>query len=128
MKFLVAAVAAGTLSLGTIAMATPPAEVPADLPVGALGVHAIDQQDWATAEQRLLATPSEVRSDPAVLINLGEVYYRTGRLDRARDAWSRALAAPRHHLVTLRNGRVVSTDVLARTALARFQMASIATK
>jgi hypothetical protein len=57
-------------------------------------------------------------NDPARLINLGKVYMETGRPGMALTAWRRALASDRHEMVATADGRWVSTDVLARQALA----------
>lgn len=88
---------------------------------GALGVAAIDRGDWAAAEVQL----SEVRGirsdDPARLINLGKVYAETGRVGDAITVWNLALASNRHFEVVTAEGRIVSTDQLAREALARVQ-------
>lgn len=121
-----AAVAAGSLSAlagAGAASAEAPAR-PGDYPMPVLGASAIAAGDWAAAETRLSAAPAAMKDDPAWLINRGEVFYRTGRLAEARAAWEQALTAPRPELVTLRDGRVASTDALARTALRRFAFAA----
>lgn len=88
---------------------------------GALGVAAIDRGDWSAAEARL-AEPRGIRSDdPARLINLGKVYAETGRVRDAVAAWKLALASKRHFEVVTAEGRTVSTDQLAREAIARYQ-------
>lgn len=92
-------------------------------PTGALGLSAIERGDWAMAERQLTREGGAV--DPAKLINLGEVYYRTGRSGAAFRMWEAALAAPEHFLVHTRDGRVVSTEALAREALSRRRLASI---
>lgn len=90
---------------------------------GALGVAAIDRGDWAAAEA-LLGDPRGIRADdPARLINLGKVYAETGRLDDAVAVWQLALASNRQFEVVTAEGRVVSTDQLAREALARYRPA-----
>jgi Flp pilus assembly protein TadD len=90
---------------------------------GALAVAAIDRGDWTTAEAQL-GEPRGLRSDdPARLINLGKIYAETGRVDEAVTVWQLALASKRHFEVVTAEGRVVSTDRLAREALARYQPA-----
>ena len=88
---------------------------------GALGVAAIDRGDWAAAEAQLGEARGIRSDDPARLINLGKVYAETGRVDDAIAVWRLALASNRHFEVVTAEGRVVSTDQLAREALARVQ-------
>lgn len=90
---------------------------------GALGVAAIDRGDWAAAEAQLADLRGIKADDPARLINLGKVYAETGRLGDAVTVWRLALASDRHFEVVTGEGRVVSTDQLAREALARYQPA-----
>ncbi|HYN45128.1 MAG TPA: hypothetical protein VES64_00385 [Allosphingosinicella sp.] len=85
---------------------------------GALAVAAIERQDWARAERLLLDTSRGSADDPARLINLGEVYWRTGREAEALSVWRRALASDRQFEVETMGGRAVSTAQLAREALA----------
>lgn len=85
---------------------------------GALAVAAIERGDWARAERLLLDTSRGSTEDPARLINLGEVYWRTGRQSEALTVWRRALASGRHSEVETMGGREVSTAQLAREALA----------
>ena len=85
---------------------------------GALAVAAIERQDWARAERLLLDTSRGNAEDPARLINLGEVYWRTGREGEALTVWRRALASDRQLAVETMGGRLVTTEQLAREALA----------
>ncbi len=86
---------------------------------GALAVAAIDRGDWATAEQLLNKMNGVSENDPARLINLGKVYIETGRPGMALTAWRKALASDRHEMVATIDGRWISTDMLARQALAQ---------
>jgi Flp pilus assembly protein TadD len=88
---------------------------------GALGVAAMTRGDWAAAESQLSELRGIQSDDPARLINLGKVYAETGRTDDAVTLWRLALASNRHFEVVTADGRVVSTDQLAREALARYQ-------
>lgn len=90
---------------------------------GALGVAAIDRGDWTAAETQLSELRGLRSDDPARLINLGKVYAETGRIDDAVTVWRLALASKRQFEVVTAEGRVVTTDQLAREALARFQPA-----
>ncbi len=85
---------------------------------GALGVAAIDREDWASAENQLMELRGVRADDPARLINLGKVYMETGRPALALSAWRLALASDKHFEVETRDGRLVSTAELARQALA----------
>jgi Flp pilus assembly protein TadD len=88
---------------------------------GALGVAAIDRGDWAAAETQLSELRGIRSDDPARLINLGKVYAETGRVGDAVTVWQLALASKSQFEVVTAEGRVVSTDRLAREALARYQ-------
>lgn len=90
---------------------------------GALGVAAIDRGDWTSAEGQLSELRGLRSDDPARLINLGKVYAETGRVNEAVAVWQLALASKRQFEVVTGEGRVVSTDQLAREALARYQPA-----
>ena len=57
-------------------------------------------------------------NDPVRLINLGAVYWLSGRHDAAVSAWRQALASPVQYDVQTAGGRMRSTDELAREALA----------
>lgn len=90
---------------------------------GALGVAAIDRGDWVAAERQLSELRGIHSDDPARLINLGKVYAETGRVDDAVTVWRLALASKRQFEVVTGEGRVVTTDQLAREALERYQPA-----
>ena len=84
---------------------------------GTLAVAAIERGDWARAEA-LLTDPRLNADDPARLINLGQVYWATGRQGEALSAWRRALASADQFEIETLGGRTVSTAQLAREALA----------
>jgi Flp pilus assembly protein TadD len=86
---------------------------------GSLAVAAIDRGDWARAEQLLTDTHRGSADDPARLINLGKVYWETGRQNQARALWRRAAAMDPFDVETV-GGRSVSTAVLAREALSTY--------
>jgi tetratricopeptide (TPR) repeat protein len=90
---------------------------------GALGVAAIDRGDWAAAESQLGESRAIRSDDPARLINLGKVYAETGRIGAAIRVWQLALDSKRQFDVVTAEGRVVSTEQLAREALARYEPA-----
>jgi tetratricopeptide (TPR) repeat protein len=116
-----------SLALFTLALAAVPSIAAAQAveegyPRGSLAVAAIERGDWQRAEA-LLATSDVDREDPALLINLGEVYFRTGRTGEALATWQKALDSNRHADVETMSGRWVSTRVLAREAIGRYQTA-----
>lgn len=105
------------LSLSASAMAARVPTVETGYSPGTLAVAAIERGDWARAE-RLLTDRRLSAGDPARLVNLGQVYWATGRHGEALSAWRRALASDRHFEVETMGGRTVSTEQLARDALA----------
>jgi Flp pilus assembly protein TadD len=84
---------------------------------GTLAVAAIERGDWTRAEALLTDTSRGAADDPARLINLGKVYWETGRPEQARAAWRRAMASSQAIEVDTMGGRTVSTAQLAREAL-----------
>lgn len=111
-------VAAATLgAVAAPAMAQQPAEV--GYQPGALGVSAILQGNYSQAEAQLAALQGVQSDDPARLLNLGQVYQRTGRMDEAAAAY-RAARDSRHPFdVVLASGKVMSTRDVALIALKR---------
>ena len=97
-------------------------------PRGSLAVAAIERGDLARAEALLKDDELGATGDPARLINLGEVYMRTGRSAEALAAWRAALASTRHTEVETLGGRWLSTRDLAREALARYETARLGTR
>lgn len=90
---------------------------------GALGVAAIGRKDWKTAEANLQELRGVSAGDPARLINLGRVYFETGRPEMARSAWRLALASDQQFMVETADGTVISTKDLAEKALAMHEQA-----
>jgi Flp pilus assembly protein TadD len=84
---------------------------------GTLAVAAIERGDWTRAEALLTDARRGAADDPARLINLGKVYWETGRPEQARAAWRRAMASSQAVEVDTMGGRTVSTARLAREAL-----------
>ena len=97
-------------------------------PRGSLAVAAIERGDLARAEALLKDDALGATGDPARLINLGEVYMRTGRSAEALAAWRAALVSTRHSEVETLGGRWLSTRDLAREALARYETARLGTR
>jgi len=96
-------------------------------PRGSLAVAAIDRGDYVRAEQ-LLEKSVLGLDDPALLINLGQVYMAQGKHAEALQAWRSALAAPLHREVEIKAGRIMRTDQLARELIARHQRTAVATR
>jgi Flp pilus assembly protein TadD len=109
--------ALGALCFSASAMA---AQEPAAITVQAsdpFGAAAIQNGDLGRAEA-LLTSRHFDRNDPVRLINLGAVYWMSGRHNEAVAAWRQALASPVQYDVRTAGGRSRSTDELAREALA----------
>ena len=121
MKSLTLLALAG-LSFSASALAAPAPTIEAGYAPGTLAVAAIERGDWARAEA-LLTDRRLNGDDPARLVNLGEVYWATGRRGEALSAWRRALASTSHFEVETLDGRTVSTADVARAALARHDTA-----
>ncbi len=105
------------LALGLAALAAPVAAQQAELgyPRGSLGFEALSADDLRTAELQL-KSGAVARYDPARLINIGQVYARTGRTEQAERMFLRAQRAEEVELV-LGNGRTVSSGEVAERAL-----------
>ena len=110
-------IALGGLCLSASAVAAPAPLMQTGYEPGTLAVAAIERGDWARAEA-LLTDRRLNADDPARLINLGEVYWQTGRQGEALSAWRRALASSNQFEVETVGDRTVSTEQLAREALA----------
>ena len=81
------------------------------------GAAAIRSGNLGRAEALLNSRHFE-SNDPVRLINIGAVYWLSGRHDAAVTAWREALASPVQYDVQTAGGRLRSTDELAREALA----------
>ncbi|HKX22743.1 MAG TPA: tetratricopeptide repeat protein [Rhizorhapis sp.] len=86
-------------------------------PEGALGLAAIQNGDLTKAETQLNSLQGVEASDPARLINLGQVYARTGRYKEAKQAYIAALNSRESFDVLLTDGRTMSSRDAARLAL-----------
>jgi predicted negative regulator of RcsB-dependent stress response len=109
-------IALAGLCLSASAMAAQPA---ATLTVHApdpLAVVAIQQGDLARAEAILTSSRLDA-GDPLRLINLGDVYWLSGRQSEAVAAWRRALSSRDQYDVQTAGGRLLSTYDIASEAL-----------
>lgn len=113
-----AVAAAALLMTGGVAGANAePANREIGYPNGALGLAAIQNGDLAKAEEQLTSMKGVKASDPARLINLGQVYARTGRAEEAARAYEAAMKSPKAFDVLLVDGRIMSSREAARLAL-----------
>jgi len=87
-----------------------------DYPKGSLGFDALVRADYATAEAQLRADRRVAEKDPARLINLGQVFARTGRITEARRLFRQALQVADVELV-LADDRAMGSHDAARAAL-----------
>ena len=99
--------------------AVPAAAAPAEIgyPRHSLGYGAMMTRDYVTAEQQLRATDGVDASDPARLINLGQLLIRTGRHAEGTALLEQASKVEDTELV-LSNGRTMWSRNVARRALA----------
>lgn len=109
-------------ALGGICLSAPAvaASDPAAITVRAgdpLAVAAIQRGDLARAEA-ILGDPRLDADDPVRLINLGDVYWLSGRQAEAVAAWRRALASRNQYDVETVGGRLLPTYEIAQEALA----------
>ena len=109
-------IALGALCMSGTAMAQPSDTITVRA-ADPFGAAAIRSGDFARAEVLLNSRRFDL-NDPVRLLNLGAVYWNTGRHDAAIASWRRALASRVQYDVQTVGGRLRSTDELAREALA----------
>ena len=107
---------AGALTLvGAGSAAAEPREI--GYPKGSLGVQAILNADYATAERQL----DDFRvhdNDPGRLINLGSILSKTGRTQEAQRHFQQVLEEENVELI-LADGRTMASHDIARLALSK---------
>ncbi|WP_324807365.1 tetratricopeptide repeat protein [Sphingomonas sp. LY29] len=101
------------------AAAQTPAKGEVNYPQGSLGYDALVSGNLEAAELQLRTSQID-RSDPARLINLGQVYAKTGRYAEAEKMFEAAMAAQDVELV-LASGRVIGSRAAADKALTRMK-------
>lgn len=104
-----------------VAHAESPAGIEARYPATAIGYEALVSGDSARAISDLL-NGSISRHDPAFLLNLGQAYARNGQLVEARELFRRAANKRENIDLVLADGRVISSKLAARQALATVQV------
>ena len=110
-------ITAGLMLMGTPALAQDSGEI--GYAKGALGYDALVAGQNDVALQQLEAAEKVDASDPARLINLGQVYARMGRTGDAARMFMAALQSDRHFDLVLASGEVVDSRDAAGLALQR---------
>ncbi len=85
----------------------------------ALGYEALRRADYTAAESQIEAQRRVGANDPARLLNLANVHWRTGRVASARALYEQVRDHRRHFAVELASGRVLDSRDVARLALDR---------
>lgn len=101
--------------LASAALANPGGEI--GYPEGSLGYDALVKANYGVAEQQILSDSRIAKNDPARLINLGQIYWKTGRTDMAIRVLEAAMRSEEVELI-LANGEVISSREAARKTLA----------
>ena len=117
LQYGILVLAAGISTAALANPGTPRGEV--GYATGALGYDALVAGDLNRAETQLDAMNGVSANDPARLINLANVYMRTGRTTEARNLLIAVRDSRTSFDVELANGRVASTRDVARQAMAR---------
>lgn len=108
-------ITAGILLMGTPAIAQDSGEI--GYAKGALGYDALVAGQNELALQQLEAAEKVDASDPARLINLGQVYARMGRTGDAARAFMTAMESDRNFELILADGTVINSRDAADQAL-----------
>jgi pentatricopeptide repeat protein len=108
-------------SVSGVAHAAPAVDDEIAYPAKAIGYDALTAGDNERAVRDMLAGHVS-RHDPAFLLNLGQAYARSGRVSEARELFR--LASKKREVVdlVLADGRVISSKLAARQALATVQV------
>ena len=109
------------ISASGVAYAAPALNGEVAYPQKAIGYDALAAGDSERAIRDMLAG-NVSRHDPAFLLNLGQAYARSGRVAEAHELFR--LAAKKRDVVdlVLADGRVMSSKLAARQALATVQV------
>lgn len=102
-------------SVASVAVAKPGGEI--GYPEKSLGYDALVKANYKVAEQQILLDSRVAKNDPARLINLGQIYLKTGRIDMAIKVLEAAVRSEEVELI-LANGEVMSSRDAARKTLA----------
>ncbi len=86
-------------------------------PQGALGYDALVAKDYKAAIEQIEGSKAVADNDPAVLINLGQAYAKTGRMQEGRKLILTALHGRKHFDLVLADGKIVNSRDAAQMAL-----------
>ena len=111
----IACLASAVAANPNTAAANPGGEI--GYPQGSLGYDALVKADYEAAEQQIQLDSGIAKNDPARLINLGQIYWKTGRTGMAIEVLEAALRSEDVELV-LANGDVIGSRDAARRTLA----------
>lgn len=108
----------GVAILAATVVAAPALAEPAEVeyPQGSLGYSALLDSDYARAEAQLRSDNGVSSSDPARLINLGQVLARTGRTGEAARLFKQVRSSDNVEVV-LADGRTMGSQEAANRAL-----------
>jgi pentatricopeptide repeat protein len=109
------------VSLSGVAYAAPTLNGEVAYPQTAIGYDALASGDNERAIRDMLAG-NVSRHDPAFLLNLGQAYARSGRVSEARELFRQAARKREVVDLVLADGRVMSSKLAARQALATVQV------
>lgn len=116
-RFTLALCAVATITVPAFANERPDREL--GYARGALGYEALMRADYSAAEQQIEARNGVTVNDPARLLNLANVYLRTGRIANARALFEAVRDHRRHFALEMANGAVMDSREVARIALER---------
>lgn len=109
------------VSTAGVANAAPSVDGEVAYPQTAIGYDALTAGDNERAVREMLAGHVS-RHDPAFLLNLGQAYARSGRVAEARELFRQAAKKRDVVDLVLADGRVMSSKLAARQALATVQV------
>ena len=88
------------------------------------GFNAIQRDDLAGAEARLIAQRAQEPNEPSVLINLAHVYAKTGRFEQAEALYRQVMASDDVMMLTASRQQIGSHQLAQRGLDRARQMAS----
>lgn len=100
--------------LASAAVANPVGEI--GYPKGSLGYDALVKANYEAAERQIESDFGISKNDPAKLINLGQIYWKTGRIDLAVRVLEAAMRSENIELI-LANGDIMGSRDAARRIL-----------
>ena len=110
-----------TASLSGVAYAQPGSSGEIGYPKGSIGYDALVAGDNQRAISQILSGETVSRRDPALLINLGQAYARTGRTAEAAELFTRAIESRESVELILADGRIMDSKEAARQAFSKLK-------